>query len=78
LAAEDQLAAVALQLAVQLSGALAAVLSQAAAPGLEVERLLRSHPQRELEALLDVLEPGCPQRANAETSGSLQRCVDAL
>jgi len=54
------------------------VLSQASVPGLEVERLLRSHPQRELEALLDVLEPGCPQRTNAETSGSLQRCVDAL
>ena len=78
LAADDQLAAVAMQLAVQLPGALAAVLSQSATPGLEVERLLRSHPQRELEALLDVLEPGCPQRTNAETPGALQRCVDAL
>jgi hypothetical protein len=57
LAVDGAIAGMALQLAAQLSGAVGAVLAQAAAPGPEVIAVLKREPQAELQALLDALEP---------------------
>jgi len=55
--ADSFIAPMALQLAVQLPGAVGALLAQAAAPAPEVITVLQRDPQAELQALLDVLEP---------------------
>ena len=57
LAADGQLAAMALPIARQVAGATGAVLAEAAAPGVEVVSVISSNPQAELGALLDALEP---------------------
>ena len=57
LAVDGAIDGMALQLAVQLLGAVGAVLAQAAAPGSEVIAVLKREPQAELQALLDPLEP---------------------
>ena len=62
LAVDGAIDGIALQLAVQLLGAVGAVLALAAAPGSEVIAVLKREPQAELQALLDALEPvdDCP------------------
>ena len=56
-AVDGCIAGMALQLADQLPGALAAVLTQAAVAAPELIAVLQREPQAELEAVLDVLEP---------------------
>ena len=57
LAVDGQIAGMALQLAPQLPGSLAAVLTLATTAGTEVITVIQREPQAELEAVLDVLEP---------------------
>jgi DNA primase len=56
-AVDGCLAGMAVRLADQLPGALASVLTQAAAAAPELIAVLEREPQAELEAVLDVLEP---------------------
>jgi DNA primase len=56
-AVDGSIAAIALQLAAELPGAVGAAIAQAADPGPDVVALLQRDPQAELQALLEVLEP---------------------
>jgi hypothetical protein len=53
----EQLPAALLRLVPQISGATAAVLAQAIAPGADVIQLLHSQPEAEFEALANALDP---------------------
>jgi hypothetical protein len=71
-AVDGSITSMALQLADQLPGALAAVISQAVTAAPEVIAVLRREPQAELEAVLNVLEPMHAQPAALLPAGDSQ------
>jgi hypothetical protein len=67
-AVDGAIAGMALQLAGQLQGAVRVAITQAVDPGPDVIAVLQQEPQAELQALLEVLEPVCAEKAEAPTS----------